>query len=220
MLREAMNAIPFDDDPASDRYAGIVHELAEQGWSVHDGLLAEDMVRMLAAEAWAQWHEGGFRQARVGTGATRQLRPEIRNDHVQWLDPLALSPTQQRYFEWIRDLQQAINRSLMMGLHAFEGHYAVYTPGAFYAKHLDQFIGAHQRVITTILYLNEGWDPVDGGVLRLYTDTADAHIDLLPLHGRMVTFLSGQCFHEVLPANRHRLSLTGWHCIRPLSREG
>jgi SM-20-related protein len=212
-----MHAIPFDDDPVPDRYAGIVHALAETGWSVCDGLLAEDIVRTLAAEARAQWHEGGFRPARVGTGATKALRPEIRNDHVQWLDPLACTGAQQRYFDLIGELQQAINRNLMMGLHAFEGHFAVYTPGACYAKHLDQFIGAHQRSVSIILYLNEGWEAADGGALRLYTDAADTYVDLLPLHGRIVTFLSGRFFHEVLPASRHRISLTGWYRIRSLA---
>ncbi|MCO6705038.1 2OG-Fe(II) oxygenase, partial [Streptomyces sp. CHB9.2] len=36
------------------------------------------------------------------------------------------------------------------------------------------------------------------------------HQDVLPLGGSLVCFLSGQLPHEVLPATRERLSLTGW----------
>ncbi|HXH64049.1 MAG TPA: 2OG-Fe(II) oxygenase [Mariprofundaceae bacterium] len=216
-----MSFAPSDSDPFDPRYAGIVDDLARQGWSVHDGLLPEHVADDLSHEAWEQWNAGRFRQARVGTGPTKKLRPDIRNDHVQWLDPLTLTAAQQHYFTLMGELQVAINRSLMMGLHAFEAHFAVYTPGAFYSKHLDQFIGAHHRVVTSILYLNREWRATDGGQLRLYTDPSGAgeYVDILPLHGRLVTFLSGGLFHEVLPANRHRISLTGWHRIRALARE-
>jgi SM-20-related protein len=211
-----------DGDSLDPRYADIVHDLARHGWSVHDGLLPDHVIHELSWEAREQWNAGRFRQARVGTGEMKKLRPDIRNDHVQWLDPLALTAAQQHYFTLIRELQVAINRSLMMGLFEFEAHFAVYTPEAFYTKHLDQFIGAHHRVVTSILYLNEDWKPADGGALRLYTDPSGAgeHVDIQPLYGRMVTFLSGRFFHEVLPATRHRISLTGWHRIRSLARDG
>ncbi|HKJ83835.1 MAG TPA: 2OG-Fe(II) oxygenase [Mariprofundaceae bacterium] len=217
-----MNSIPFDGTMTDTGIKGIVDDLAEQGWSCRDGLLSNDMSDALRQEAWQGWHASRFRQARVGTGRTKQLRNDIRNDHVQWLDPLSLTEAQQHYFNLIRGLQKAINHDLMMGLHTFEGHFAIYTPGASYTKHLDQFIGAHHRAVTSILYLNRAWQPADGGQLRLYTDengTGD-HVDLLPRQGRMITFLSGRFFHEVLPATRHRISLTGWHSIRPLNGEG
>ncbi|MDQ2656958.1 MAG: 2OG-Fe(II) oxygenase, partial [Bacteroidota bacterium] len=35
-------------------------------------------------------------------------------------------------------------------------------------------------------------------------------LDILPVLGRMVCFRSDQLEHEVLPATRPRLSLTGW----------
>lgn len=213
-----MHAAPFDAEP-SDRHAGIAQELATQGWSVRDDLLDKETVRHLAREAWAEWQEGGFRQARVGTGTARQLRPEIRSDHVRWLDPETPSQAQRRYFDLIVEMRQSINRNLMMGLETFEAHFAVFPPQAFYAKHLDQFVGAHQRAVSTILYLNEDWGPDDGGALRLDLDDGDAHIDLLPIAGRIVNFLSAQCVHQVLPAERHRLSLTGWHRVRPLAGE-
>ena len=53
-------------------------------------------------------------------------------------------------------------------------------------------------------------------MLRLYLDDADsAHfIDIAPVAGTLVTFLSSRFWHEVLPARRVRMSLTGWYKTR------
>jgi SM-20-related protein len=89
---------------------------------------------------------------------------------------------------------------------------AVYPPGSFYRRHLDQFRGVGERTVTTILYLNQDWIQPDGGQLRIYTDPVDQrrYEEVLPLGGRLVTFLSARFLHEVLPARRDRLSITGW----------
>lgn len=64
-------------------------------------------------------------------------------------------------------------------------------------------------MVSLVLYLNDAWLPEQGGELRLYLDER-RHQDVLPLGGSLVCFLSGQLPHEVLPATRERLSLTGW----------
>jgi SM-20-related protein len=51
--------------------------------------------------------------------------------------------------------------------------------------------------------------PEHGGQLRMYLDK-DAQYDVVPTGGCLVVFLSGEVPHEVLPATRERLSLTGW----------
>ena len=68
------------------------------------------------------------------------------------------------------------------------------------------------RTVTAILYLNRNWQPEDGGQLRIYTDPNDPehYEELLPLGGRLVTFLSARFLHEVMPARRERFSITGW----------
>ena len=45
--------------------------------------------------------------------------------------------------------------------------------------------------------------------MRLYLDEQNS-LDVQPMAGRLVLFRSAQLFHEVLPAQRERLSLTGW----------
>jgi SM-20-related protein len=109
-------------------------------------------------------------------------------------------------------LRRAVNGALTLGLFDFEGHLAVYPPGSYYRKHLDQFQGVGLRTLTCVCYLNPGWDSADGGQLRLYTDPAhpERYQEILPESGRLVLFLSADFLHEVLPARQPRLSLTGW----------
>jgi SM-20-related protein len=45
--------------------------------------------------------------------------------------------------------------------------------------------------------------------LRLFVDERGT-IDVVPAGGTLVTFLAERFDHEVLPANRPRVSLAGW----------
>ena len=66
-----------------------------------------------------------------------------------------------------------------------------------------------RRAVSAVFYLNSDWLPEQGGALRLYL--ADGReLDVLPEAGTLVVFLSADLPHEVLPATRERLSLTGW----------
>ncbi|MNJ01133.1 hypothetical protein D3C73_1606640 [compost metagenome] len=64
-------------------------------------------------------------------------------------------------------------------------------------------------MVSAVVYLNDGWLPEHGGQLRMYLDN-DRVYDVEPVGGCLVVFLSGEVPHEVLPATRDRLSLTGW----------
>ncbi|MEZ4699747.1 MAG: 2OG-Fe(II) oxygenase [Rhodothermales bacterium] len=196
--------IPFD-------FSGIVEAIATTGWSISRGLLDGDVIdRMIEAEL-ALWEAGAFRQAGIGAGAAA-MRPEIRNDRIHWLDAEALPEAVKPYWSLVDALRLEMNRSLYLGLRAFEAHYAIYPPGSFYKPHLDQFRHAPHRMISCILYLNRGWTPEDGGLLRIHPPDAPEHlfVDVLPEAGTFVCFRSDRIVHEVLPSRRERLSLTGW----------
>jgi SM-20-related protein len=109
----------------------------------------------------------------------------------------------------------ALNRGLMAGLEDFQGHFALYPSGAAYARHFDRLAGTDVRAMSAVLYLNDDWTAADGGALRIYTGS-DASEEVLPLGGRLVAFQSERFEHEVLPAQRERLSFTGWYRRRPL----
>jgi uncharacterized membrane protein len=65
------------------------------------------------------------------------------------------------------------------------------------------------RVLSCVLYLNIGWSAQDGGTLRIHLDDGQRY-DVLPIGGTLVCFLSERFEHEVLPAKRDRVALTGW----------
>jgi len=209
-LTDTAACLPPGEPP--DLADHIAASLADRGWCVSDDFVPPLLVSQLRHEAHERWQSGDFRPAGVGRGEDRQLRPDVRTDRVDWLDPAALSAAQHLYWNALEQVRLAVNRTMFLGLYDFEAHLAVYPPGSRYRRHLDQFLGIGRRHLTCILYLNDRWNDADGGQLRIYTDPddPDACEELLPLGGRLVTFLSARFLHEVLPARRERFSLTGW----------
>jgi len=206
------------ENPLSDTIAEtVVEALAGPGWCVIPDFLPADLWRPLASEARETYEDGGFRHAGVGRGENFSIRPEIRNDRVRWIDPLEATELQQAWLDRVESLRVAINRELMLGLFGFEGHFAIYPEGSFYKRHFDRFTDATNRTVTLVLYLNDDWQPEDGGALRIYQSDesgAEFYSDVLPQGGSAVVFLTEKFAHEVLPANRERLSLTGWYFRR------
>ncbi|NBC48193.1 MAG: 2OG-Fe(II) oxygenase [Gammaproteobacteria bacterium] len=195
----------------------IAATLADQGWCVTDDFLPPLLVCQLRQEAQQRWQAGHFRRAGVGRGAELRLRDEVRTDRVAWLDPEALSAAQRLYWAEMEQLRLALNQMLFLGLYALEAHLAVYPPGTYYRKHLDQFRGIGARTLSCVLYLNEAWQEEDGGALRIDTEpeAPERSLAVLPKGGRLVTFFSARFLHEVEPAQRERFSLTGWFKRRP-----
>ncbi len=186
----------------------ITDEIADKGWSITPDFFPEDYTRALFQESKALWNEGEFRKAGVGVGKNLQVRPEIRSDNVLWLNPDELSANQQAYWDTIDILRKSINESFYLNLSKFEAHFAVYQPGSFYKKHLDQFKDVKYRLISCILYLNFDWKAHYGGQLRIYQD--DTFTDFTPSAGTFACFRSDTIYHEVLSCSKTRYSLTGW----------
>jgi SM-20-related protein len=195
-----------------DRFTRIADALAGPGWCVTPDFVSRAQVQSIRTEAAALDTQGAFKPAGIGRGQDLSVRSEIRSDRVCWLDPAARDGAIGAYLARLEDLRQTLNRDLSLGLFSFEGHLASYPPGSFYRRHLDQFRGIELRTLTAILYLNPDWQPADGGTLRVYTDPdrPDHYETIAPIGGTLVTFLSARFEHEVMPATRERLSLTGW----------
>jgi SM-20-related protein len=190
----------------------IAEALATQGWSVARQFVSADLARELGEEARTLLDAGALRPAGVGTGKSARIEPTVRGDQIVWLDPLTATPAQRDCLEALEALRQTLNRELQLGVFEFEGHFAAYPPGASYRRHRDRPAGSQARVVSCVLYLNHDWRTEDGGQLRLYLDESGEgdHRDVLPQGGTLVSFLSQRFWHEVLPATRARLSLTGW----------
>ena len=66
--------------------------------------------------------------------------------------------------------------------------------------------------------IDQQGDTEDGGQLRIYTDETDEnrYQEITPIGGRLVLFLSARFLHEVMPARRERLGVTGWFRTRDM----
>ncbi len=198
--------------------APVLDDLAERGWSVRPGFLPPSVVAGLRAECLRRRDAGAFHAAGVGPGAARVIST-VRGDSIHWLDLDDPEPNVRACLAAAEALRQAANRHFFLGLDEFEAHFAAYPPGSGYRKHLDRFRDDDRRTLTAILYLNDAWTAADGGLLRFWPDPSGegAYLDIVPAGGTLVTFLSARYWHEVLPARRTRLALTGWFKRRSLA---
>ena len=212
---------PWPEQVETRDYAQITSSLSERGWCVIPDFIPPEFVSALQQEAWKLRDNGYFRQAGVGQSDRFALCDQIRTDRVMWLEPGKTAGIMGHYLDVIDEMRLAINRELLLGLFEFEGHAAIYPPGTYYRKHLDQFQNDDLRTVTVILYLNDNWRYEDGGQLRIYTgEKDDEYEEILPHAGQLVTFLSSQYVHEVMPACRERISITGWYKRRVCQANG
>lgn len=194
----------------------IARQLAEQRIVVVDNFVGHRHQEALRRVAQRRWAQDEFRAARIGAGSGTQLQTEIRSDRVCWLDEDSMTAAESRYLHRLESLRLAINRELYLGLFDWEGHLAVYPEGAFYRRHLDRFQHDGRRTVSTVLYLNDHWRRGDGGELRAWSgaESDSAFVDIEPLSGRLVIFLSGEVYHGVQPSSFERISVTGWFRTR------
>lgn len=190
-----------------DLPAQIAAQLRERDYLVIPDAITADAVAALRDELLQFREQGRLQPASVGHGNARQLATQTRSDLTCWLN--GETPVQQGWLTAMEDLRETLNQQLMLGLVEYECHYACYPPGSFYRRHVDAFRGNNARQVSTVLYLNPGWSPPDGGQLCLYREQ-ELLETVLPHAGTLVVFLTEYVPHEVLVANRERLSIAGW----------
>jgi SM-20-related protein len=196
------------DASGDERHRRIVDAVHDHGWSEQDNFFPPDLTLALALECAALAAAGTLTLARVSQGAASSLQPDVRGDWIHWLEA-GQSEACDQYLAIMETLQIALNRGLFLGLDEYESHFAFYAPGASYMQHRDRFRDDDSRTVSVIVYLNADWLPEHGGALRLHPEGLSAQ-DISPVGSRIVVFLSADMLHEVLPATRDRLSLTGW----------
>ncbi|OYQ79511.1 SM-20 protein [Ignatzschineria sp. F8392] len=188
----------------------LIDALTTQGYYVWDDFLTPFEV----ADLKEAIPEDQLQEARIGHRHTLQGNREIRGDLTLWLEPTMGEPIA-NYFEKMEDIRQSLNRELYLGLRDFETHFCRYPSGAYYKRHNDNARNQNRRKITTVLYLNESWQPGDGGELLIYSreqpDSDEVILTLPPKAGQMILFLSEDFPHEVLPTQKMRESITGWY---------
>lgn len=199
---------------AESQFDFIADALVEQGYWVMDDAFPKTLLNQLL-NYFNQLQDDEFKAAGIGRQTDFQVQETIRSDKIHWIQPSTQITAE--FLQWMDSLRVGINRRLFMGLFDYESHFAHYPVGAFYKKHVDAFRGKRQqgqsnRVLSTVLYLNDAWQPNDGGELLLYAEGDDNRVieTILPECGRLVIFLSEKFPHEVLPAKRERKSIAGW----------
>ena len=191
-----------------DKLNLVADGLAENGFAITDDFLSPQEVQSILQLDEFQNGLLPFKKAGIGKLQDKQINEAIRGDYIQWVDRASAQPSIQAYLTKLNELISFVNQNLFLSLKDYEVHMTIYPPGSYYKRHLDQFKKDDHRRLSVICYLNENWKEEEGGQLRIYLP--EKHIDVLPVAGRLVCFRSDQLEHEVLPATRPRLSLTGW----------
>lgn len=193
-------------------YEPLIDQMLTDGYGVMDNFLPPPAVTALRTALRHRHQAGQFRSAGIGNQRVT-VEADIRGDEIHWLDEATATADEAAFLHRIGQFVRYLNQTCYLGLRDYEFHYARYPTGTFYQRHLDRFRSDSRRKLSVICYLNADWRETDGGQLALYLPEAggsERRVMVTPVGGRLVCFDSGQLEHEVLPATRERLSVTGW----------
>ncbi len=193
----------------------IADGLSGKGFAIIDNFLSKGEVENILSTDEFRNSKLHFKKAGVGKPQSRQIIESIRGDYIQWIDPSAPSMAIRVYTDRVYTLIHYINQQLFLSLKDVELHMTLYPVGTFYKRHLDQFKSDDHRKLSVICYLNVDWKAEQGGQLRMHLP--EGSLDVYPESGRLVCFRSDLIEHEVMPASRERLSLTGWMVDQQIS---
>jgi len=185
----------------------IDDDLVHTGFHIIDGFLDQAPYQALSQTIKNMPLHTHFKMAKVGRAATEAHHPTIRNDHISWLAPD--DDTWQIFFAAINNIKTILNRSLFLGLDQFESHIAIYPPGHFYKKHVDQFKTTQNRRISCVYYFNDHWQPEHGGELTLYNQD-NTMLSVVAPHGNRFICFNSELPHEVMMTYQTRYSIAGW----------
>lgn len=192
----------------SEKLNAIADGLADKGYAIIDNFLSPEEVKAIIQLGYFSKGLKDFKKAGIGQRDEKQINEAIRGDFIKWIDRHTAPDEIKVYLNRLNELISFVHENLFISLKDYEVHLTMYPPGSYYKRHLDQFKKDDHRRLSVICYLNENWKAEEGGQLRVYGETNQ--IDVLPEAGRLVWFRSDKLEHEVLPATRPRLSLTGW----------
>jgi SM-20-related protein len=193
-----------------DQIVKIADDLARDGLSISENALPAAQIATWRARALALQNQGELKAAGIGRAQTQEIAPQVRGDIIAWLDTHSIDTDEQSALNFLDTLKIALNANLYLSLDHVEAHFALYPPGGRYSKHLDRHRNTYARVISLVLYLNETWQSEWGGQLNIFDGEDNLLRSVEPCGGTLVLFRSEQFPHEVVPATKNRLSLTGW----------
>jgi SM-20-related protein len=198
-------------------FSQIASDLTTKGYSIQPFALPLDLSNNLLTQVLSMSPQS-FVEAGIGRAKEHMRNDFVRRDEICWIN--GNSQAGASWLEWTAKLQSYLNQHLFLGLFSFESHFAHYSAGSFYKRHVDAFKGEANRVLSVVAYLNSDWQIDDGGELVLYKDEFDMEgLKVIPALGTLAIFLSEEFPHEVLPAQRDRYSIAGWYRINASSAD-
>jgi SM-20-related protein len=199
-------------DPSLRLFEDCVASLMDRDYCVADDFLDAADSRRLLEQLLEMHGQGRFKKAGIGRGGDFQRNATIRGDEILWVEKQGDGGALAQFLDKMEAMIAYFNRHCFTGIRDYEAHFAVYPPGTYYHRHLDQFKANDHRRFSFILYLNADWEPAHGGELRIYLPDAEGEtsMDIAPVAGRVVCFRSATVPHEVLTTHVPRYSITGW----------
>ena len=171
----------------------------DDGWIIIDEIFETKALLALQAES-------GFIDYRDAELTAGIRVSDIRGDRIRWITENFFAGFY--YLQSINALASLFNRSLFAGIRHSEAHYACYPLGFGYQWHSDNPAERDERVISAVFYLNDEWEPTDGGALEII-DKHGVHHNVMPVANRLVIFDS-DLQHQVQIAHRQRYSIATW----------
>ncbi|MGM0545527.1 MAG: 2OG-Fe(II) oxygenase [Bacteroidota bacterium] len=205
----------LDETPfyAADQWKDWLNQLTEEDIMIVDDFMPDELYHRVQRYFLQLLDEHVFNKAAIGSNQQRQIRSSIRGDFIYWLDNNR-DPDIADLFALFDEVASQLRQQLFLSLSDYEFHFALYPPKTRYEKHIDQFHGKKNRVVSMLIYLNEDWQVGDGGELKVYKSDG-SKILIEPRAKRLVMFQSDSVPHEVLLTQTPRKSITGWLLHKP-----
>ena len=191
-----------------DSFETLISSYLDSKVGIVEHFVSEELAQHLINRLFELKEQNLLKAAGIGNAAKLTQNSAIRSDTIYWLDRANNNEHENAFLDQVDAFVSYLNRSCYTGITGYEFHFALFDKGSFYRKHLDQFQDNSSRQFSMITYLNENWQPEDGGELCIYDD--DMAQKIAPTNRKTVFFKSNELVHEVLESHKLRLSVTGW----------
>ena len=192
----------------------VIARLVEHGYAIVDDALPAALCRKLRAEMQALESNGQMWNSKsYGTDDDGAPHPHINETQLDFKEVRKHAPTFARMehdpslverLRGVPGLEKLASQHVRIQIN--EGH------GGCYTMHTDSGTGpmgpGQTLCLTALIYLNEEWEPADGGELRVFPYPHAAHV-IAPVMGRLVLF-EPRMVHDVLPNHKKRFCFTLW----------
>ncbi|MEJ2583694.1 MAG: 2OG-Fe(II) oxygenase [Robiginitalea sp.] len=195
------------------QFEKIISDVMDHRYSVVPDFLSPLETDSLREVLFQKFNDDAFKKAAIGNRFNEKEITSVRGDFISWIDQGKACGAERTFLSRVDALIAYLNRTCFLGIVQKEFHYAVYPEGSRYRRHLDVFRNDDRRLLSLICYLNErDWRVQDGGELILYLPGVGEETEKVahPMPGQLVILQSQEVEHEVRPALRNRMSLTGW----------